>query len=126
MKILIISLLILLTGPFAFATSPDVLEADTTKAIELIYRTSFPEQHFNNVELSDLCAYLTDLTKRQDPENRGIKFILNKELQKEKSQEASHTLTFNTTNLLYSLNKICYVLSLSYSIEGDTVTFRKK
>lgn len=100
-------------------------EPETSRTIAFLEKTTLREQTFTEVQLSDACDYLDQLTKDYDPAKQGLKFRLNPELQKEIKKKPK-LVSFTGTNLLNIVNRLCFLYSLSYSIENDTITFKKK
>lgn len=90
----------------------------------MLEETVLPEQTFTDVSLPNICEYLERLTKIYDPNKRGLKFRLNRELQQELKKHPK-LVSFKGTNLMNIVNRLCWLHSLSYSVEDDTITFKK-
>ena len=112
----------------AFGTS-HIPPAKTSETIELIQDIIIPELNFTeNVELADVCSFLETKTADLDPKEKGIKFKMSPEIQDLIRRGRDYTINakFRNAHVVTILNTLCYIRSLDYSVEDDTVTFKLK
>jgi hypothetical protein len=118
------SLLLLSLAGSTLAESPMPLP-ETSRTIDFLEDTVLREFTFTEVDLFDICPGLEAITKLNDPSKKGLKFRMALDLQKELKKKPK-LVSFKGINLMNMVNRLCLLYSITYSIENDTITFKRK
>ena len=92
--------------------------APAQKVLELLKSTIIPGIEFEETNIQDALNYLTQVAAKQDPQKRGVNFMLNV---KSTDPVSPITLRLKQVSLLHALDAVALLAGLTYKIESDVV-----
>ena len=101
--------------------APETAESTAYKLAHGLIRIIIPELNYRETKPSEVFTFLSDETKRLDPNHVGVNFIVQGEI----DETNAVTLSLHNVPLINALKYICQLAGLSYRTETNGVIISK-